>query len=201
MTGRIVLINLFALCFFLAPAIAVDLKDGDIIFQTSQSSQSLAIQKATHSNYSHMGIIIFRNGSPFVYEAAGRVQDTPLSAWIKRGKGGTYVVKRLRNADRLLAGKGVARLRKVAESFRGRPYDPYFQWSDDRIYCSELVWKIYQRAFGIEIGHLQKLRDFDLTAPAVQAKLRERYGKAIPLEEKVISPAAMFASEELITVE
>ena len=127
MTGKILLINLFALCFFLAPAIAADLKDGDIIFQTSQSSQSLAIQKATHSNYSHIGIIFFRNGSPFVYEAAGRVQDTPLSAWIKRGKGETYVVKRLRNADRLLTGKGTAKLRQIAESYRGKPYDPYFQ--------------------------------------------------------------------------
>ncbi|HRG10273.1 MAG TPA: peptidoglycan peptidase, partial [Cyclobacteriaceae bacterium] len=33
------------------------LKSGDIIFQTSQSSQSKAIQLATRSEYSHMGII------------------------------------------------------------------------------------------------------------------------------------------------
>lgn len=41
-------------------------QNGDIIFQTSLSSQSLAIQKATHSPYSHMGIIILKNGKPYV---------------------------------------------------------------------------------------------------------------------------------------
>ena len=33
------------------------IKEGDIIFQTSTSSQSKAIQLATHSKYSHVGII------------------------------------------------------------------------------------------------------------------------------------------------
>jgi sensor domain CHASE-containing protein len=33
---------------------AEQLRDGDIIFQTSRSEQSIAIQKATHSQYSHM---------------------------------------------------------------------------------------------------------------------------------------------------
>ena len=35
----------------------VELKNGDLIFHTSQSSQSQAIQIATNSKYSHMGII------------------------------------------------------------------------------------------------------------------------------------------------
>lgn len=34
-----------------------DYKNGDIIFQTSKSNQSKAIQLATDSKYSHMGII------------------------------------------------------------------------------------------------------------------------------------------------
>ena len=45
-------------------------KDGDVIFQTSLSSQSVAIQRATHSRYSHMGIIFFRSGQPYVFEAS-----------------------------------------------------------------------------------------------------------------------------------
>lgn len=32
-------------------------EEGDIIFQTSMSSQSQAIQLATHSPYSHMGVL------------------------------------------------------------------------------------------------------------------------------------------------
>jgi hypothetical protein len=44
------------------------------------------------------------------------------------------------------------------------------------------------------------LRDFDLSNPAVQAKLRERYGKELPLNEPVISPVSVFNSPELVTV-
>ena len=46
------------------------------------------------------------------------------------------------------------------------------------------------RRLGIEIGALQKLREFDLTDPAVKAKMRERYGKKVPLDEPVISPGS-----------
>jgi hypothetical protein len=48
--------------------------DGDIVFQTSRSTQSAAIQKATHSQYSHMGLVLYRNGQPYVVEAIGPVK-------------------------------------------------------------------------------------------------------------------------------
>jgi hypothetical protein len=38
-----------------ASASAAPLRDGDIIFHTSRSAQSVAIQHATHSPYSHVG--------------------------------------------------------------------------------------------------------------------------------------------------
>lgn len=176
------------------------LRDGDIIFQTSRSNQSAAIQRASRSRYSHMGIIFIQNGKPFVYEAIRTVQFTPLEKWVSRGEGGHYVVKRLLAADRLLTADAVARLRKTAKRFGGKPYDLTFEWSDDRIYCSELVWKIYQRGLGIRIGRLQKLRDFDLSDTLVKAKLRERYGNHIPMEETVISPGEMFCAEVLTVV-
>jgi len=82
----------------------------------------------------------------------------------------------------------------------GKPYDLYFEWSDERIYCSELVWKIYKECTGVEIGELQKLSDFDLTSDIVKRKLEERYGNNIPMNELVISPGAMFDSELLMEV-
>jgi hypothetical protein len=62
------------------------------------------------------------------------------------------------------------------------------------------VWKIYQQATGIEIGELQKLKEFDLSDASVKAIMKERYPNKIPTEEKVISPAAIFDSELLVTV-
>lgn len=182
-------------------ALAQPLRDGDIIFHTSRSAQSLAIQKATHSRYSHMGIVFLRGGEPYVYEAIKTVQYTPLKKWIARGEGGHYVVKRLHDADRILTPDAVARLRQTAAKFAGKPYDLTFEWSDQRIYCSELVWKIYDRALGVRVGRLQKLREFDLSDPRVKAKMKERYGHKIPLAENVISPGEMFAFEGLVVVD
>ena len=91
-------------------------------------------------------------------------------------------------------------MRRAAERFQGRPYDLTFEWSDSRIYCSELVWKAFERALGIRIGSLQRLRDFDLSDPDVQARMKQRYGTNVPLDEAVISPAAMFAAPNLVTV-
>ncbi len=178
-------------------ALADQLRDGDIIFHTSRSTQSIAIQKATHSKYSHMGIIFFRDGKPYVYEAIKTVQYTPLKEWVARGEGGHYVVKRLENADRMLTPQGVVKLRQAATRFQGKLYDLTFEWSDSRMYCSELVWKIYNRGPGLHLGRLQKLRDFDLSDPVVKSKMKERYGNHIPMEETVISPGEMFSADVL----
>lgn len=145
--------------------------NGDIVFQISRSSQSTAIQLATGSSYSHMGIVYLRDGDAFVFEAVQPVKLTPLTDWVARG-----------------------------ESFSGKDYDLYFEWSDERIYCSELVWKIFEQGAGLEIGELAVMGDFDLSHPSVKAKLAERFGGNVPLQETVISPSAMFAAPQLQTV-
>ena len=195
-----VLIVAFLALLACGDSLAAQLRDGDIIFHTSRSAQSIAIQKATHSKYSHMGIVFIRDGNPFVYEAIKTVRYTPLKKWVARGEGGHYVVKRLRDADRVLTAEAIVRLREVAAKLQGKPYDLTFEWSDSRIYCSELVWKIYDRGLGLSVGRLQKLRDFDLSDPIVKNKMKERYGKAIPLDETVISPGEMFSFEGLVVV-
>lgn len=91
-------------------------------------------------------------------------------------------------------------MKREGEKYKGKDYDIYFEWSDDKMYCSELVWKIYYEATGIEIGESERLEDFDLSHQVVQEKLRERYGDNIPFQERVISPAAMFNSDQLILV-
>lgn len=175
-------------------------RDGDLVFQTSRSRQSRAIQLATGSPYSHMGIVHLRRGKPFVFEAVQPVRSTPLSAWIDRGEGGHVVVKRLREADTLLTPAVRRKMWAVGESFAGRGYDRYFEWSDERLYCSELVWKIYARGAGIRLGERQRFAEVDRSHPLVAARIRERFGDSPPLDEMVISPAAMFQAPELVTV-
>lgn len=175
-------------------------QNGDIIFQTSLSSQSQAIQLATHSMYSHMGIIYEENGNYYVFEAIQPVQLTKFDKWIKRGKNSHFIVKRLKNSEIRLTNDVLKKMKAVGKEFEGKNYDLYFEWSDERVYCSELVWKIYKRALNIEIGKLQQIKDFDLSNPIVQSKMKERYGNNIPLNESVISPSQMYKSDELIEV-
>jgi len=153
------------------------LMDGDILFQISTSGQGKAIQLATNSPYSHCGILFRENNEWMVFEGVQPVKKTKLSEWIHRGDGQHYVNKRHKDA-----------------------YDLTFEWNDDRIYCSELVYKIYQRGAGLSVGTLQKLKDFNLNSPVVGAKLKERYGKNIPLNETVISPGAIFADSSLVEI-
>lgn len=176
------------------------LREGDILFHSSNSAQSDAIARATKSPYTHMGMLLIKDGRAQVLEAADTVRYTALDEWIARGAGSQYVVKRLRDADQVLTENGVRELRRSAHSMLGKRYDAAFSWSDQRMYCSELVWKIYARALGVRIGKQARLRDFALHDPVVKRALRERYGKRVPLQERVISPAAMFAADNLVLV-
>lgn len=176
------------------------LQDGDIIFQISKSSQSEAIQQATHSKYSHCGIIFKKDNKYFVYEAIEPVVKTQLNHWINRGKDGHYIVKRLKDADKLLTAEVKKRMFNEALKHYGKHYDLSFSWLDDKMYCSELVWKVFERGADIEIGKLEELRDFDLSHPIVQQKTRERFGQDVPMNEMVISPASIFESDKLYTV-
>jgi uncharacterized protein YycO len=179
---------------------STEFQNGDIIFQTSKSGQSRAIQMATGSKYSHMGIIYKQGNGFYVYEAVQPVKLTPLNDWIKRGEKEHYIVKRIKDSKNLLTPETLTKMKQIGEKYTGKDYDLYFEWSDSRIYCSELVWKIYKEAVGLEIGELEKLSDFNLTDSAVKQKLAERYGDTIPNDELVISPASMFHSDKLITV-
>ena len=178
----------------------IELQNGDLIFHTSRSNQSQAIQIATNSKYSHMGIIYKEEENYLVYEAVQTVKTTNLDDWINRGENGNYVVKRLKNSEKYFSDEGIQKMKIVGKKYLGKDYDLRFKWSDDKIYCSELAWKIYKEAFNIEIGELEKVEDFDLSNKTVQKKVKERYGSDIPKDEFVITPDRMFKSEKLMTI-
>lgn len=179
-------------------ALAYEPQAGDIVFHTSTSSQSKAVQAATRSPYSHVGVVLFKHGKPFVFEAVQPVKYTPLKTWLDRGQGRRYVIKRPKTP---LTPAQQKRMAVDAKSYAGKPYDLTFEWSNTRIYCSELVWKLYESAADIRLAPLARLGSFDLRHPAVRTKLRERYGKNVPLDEPVISPQAIFDSPLLVTVD
>ena len=72
----------------------MDVREGDVIFQTSLSQQSPLIQIATRSKITHCGIVVMKNGKPYVLETLKTLVVTPLDKFIARGEDGKYWLKR-----------------------------------------------------------------------------------------------------------
>lgn len=189
------------------------LKTGDIIFQTSQSSQSLAILMASGSAYSHMGIIeIDENNQAFVEEATGPVKSTPLDQWIKHGTGNRITIKRMND---LQPEKATAVL-KAAHTYDGLPYDIFFLSTKDAIYCSELVQLAFKEGAGIDLGKFEKVKSLNFDNFAARKLIQKRWRKdplCQPaenetfescfnkiLEQDLITPASISADSKLQTV-
>ncbi len=90
-----------------------------------------------------MGIVYEQDNDFYVYEAVQSVKLTPLKDWIARGENQHFVVKRIKDSKNILTDDNLEIMRQVGEKHKGKDYDLYFEWSDSKIYCSELVWKIY----------------------------------------------------------
>lgn len=186
------------------------LKTGDIIFQTSRSSQSLAILLASGSAYSHMGIIeIDSDNQPLVQEATGPVKSTPLDQWIKHGTGSRFTIKRM--AD--LRPEEALAVLKAAHSYDGLPYDIFFLPNKDAIYCSELVQIAFKEGASIDLGKFEKVKSLNIDNFAARQLIQKRWRKdplcqpaenetfescfAKILEQDLITPASISSDPRL----
>jgi hypothetical protein len=193
-----VVVTVALLVLSLVVAADPGLRDGDLVFQASRSGQSAAVALATQSRLTHVGVVFLDGGRPWVLEAVEPVKRTSYDAWRRRGHGGQVWVKRLRDADRVLTPEVVDRMRSLGGSWLGRHYDLQFRWDDDRLYCSELVHKLYERGAGVRLGHVQRAGELGLGHPEVQRKLRERFGThGFDPAEPVITPQALFDDPRL----
>jgi hypothetical protein len=176
------------------------LKEGDIIFQTTGGEQGEAIMLATKSKYTHCGILFKDKNKWYVYEAIQPVQVNALEDFIERGDGQHYVIKRLKSEYRKNP-LPIDQMKIHAKTYMGKDYDVFFNWSNEEIYCSELVYKIYQEGAGIAICDKKYLKDYNINHPVVKALMKKRYGTKIPLNEMMIAPSTIFESEKMELVE
>ena len=185
------------------------LRTGDLVFQTSRSSQSEAIGLATGSPYTHVGLVRVDGGATFVVEAASTVRVVPLEGWIARGEGGRVAILR----DPGLTAEQRERPWKAARELRGRPYDPFFLFDEQRIYCSELVHRAY-RTIGIELGEIERLGQLATGSEAVRVLLDARWSRhpgcrgasrladceRTLLDQRLVTPAALARDPRLVVV-
>lgn len=168
------------------------LREGDIVFSSSVRGQGEAIIAATGSRHTHCGIVVRHEGRLMVLEAVQPVGITTLEAFISRSRPGTFLAMRANTAP---APESYRKALDWAVKQIGRDYDPRFSWGDRNLYCSELVWKIYQKA-GIRLCEPRRFRDYDLDQPAVRKIIQQRFGgmHRVPLDEKAVAPSDIAAS-------
>ena len=171
---------------------------GDIIFHTSKTRLSFVTSVATKSQYTHVGMIIMRKNKPYVIEANGTIKINSLRKFTNRGIGKRFVVLRFKND---LNKKQKRKLTKEARKQIGKKYDSKFKWGDKKLYCSELVFKVYKKALGIELNKPEKIGDFYSSwNPIITKFAKRKYGKKLPLNEKIITPKRLYESELLTRV-
>jgi hypothetical protein len=180
------------LCVNAAAADAVPpLKTGDIVLQASRSERAETIRKVTRSPYSHVGIVEVADDGVYVVEAISPVSRTPFEKWKRRGIGGQLTVMRPRLDAR--------QLQAAVESAKhelGKPYDSRYGWDDEKLYCSELVVKAFQRAAHVTYGARVRLDQLHLSffEKAFAAK------QGVPLSQEVVPPGTLAADPKLDVV-
>jgi len=175
----------------------VELQAGDVLFQDLPGPLGEAIKLATGSKYSHCAIVLKDENGLFVFEAVEPVRRVEIEDWIDQGINDHYVVRRLPKAKEVLSPEVIERMLSVSKEQLGKHYDGLFEWNDDRIYCSELVWMAYAEGAGIELCATRPLKEYDLSSPEVKAQIEMRYGRSAPMDEPMVSPEDLLRSELL----
>lgn len=168
---------------------------GDVLFQQSRPNRlTTTIEGVTESKVSHCGIVVEEEGEWHVLEAIGPVKVTPLDEWIRHGIGNRFAAYRLPPALSNCIPDFVAQ----AYAFVGLPYDMRYELDDEKIYCSELVYKAYMRATGDELGALVKLGD--LNWEPFEESIRHFEKGPVPLERRMITPRDLMDAPQLVRV-
>ncbi len=177
------------------------LEPGDIVFQQTYGVQSTAVQLATDSPWSHVGVYwVDENGKEWIYEAVQPVRFTSLDSFRARSDGAIYAM-RLKDRS-VLSTRVVSQMTTYAQKQLGKNYDSKFLWSDYTMYCSELVWKMYKEGAGIQLCKPKRFQDYNLKHPQVLALIEKRYGALtnLPTTEQVVAPSDVAASQLLVEV-
>ena len=165
-----------------------DVREGDVIFQTSLSQQSPLIKMGTRSTITHCGIVVIKDGKPYVLETQKTLVLTPLKKFIARGKDGKYWHKR----------PELDNIKIKYSGYLGKPYDLAFKFDNGKFYCSELIYDVYLNQLGVELCKPKTIDDYLILGthriPKIKRVMKKR---GISLEQYAVAPVDVFNSKEL----
>ncbi len=167
---------------------------GDVVFQSLAHNPVIdAIEGCSGSPYSHCGIVVKTAEGWKVLEAIGPVMERPLVRWVAQGREKKFSVYRLKEKHQPKVEAMIAEARK----FLGRPYDIQYELDDEKIYCSELIYKGWLAATGEKMGKLVKLGDLDWKPHELVIR---QIAHGLPLERVMITPRDLARAPQLAAV-
>ena len=165
-----------------------DVREGDVIFQTSLSQQSPLIKMGTRSTITHCGVVVMKDGKPYVLETQKTLVLTPLKKFIARGKDSKYWHKRPK----------LDNIKIKYSSYLGKPYDLAFKFDNGKFYCSELIYDVYLNQLGIELCKPKTIDNYLILGshriPKIKRAMKKR---GITMEQYAVAPVDVFNSKEL----
>ncbi len=139
----------------------IEFKEGDLVFQDLDCGPLCdAIEAVTEGykgrDFSHVAIIIKENNRLRAIEAIGtEVRTLSIdSLFLRTPSKNKYLVMRLNDEYQYLS-KNIS---KKSLQYIGKKYDDRFIMNNDSLYCSELVYEVFNASFKNEtIFHLQEM--------------------------------------------
>lgn len=176
------------------------LQNGDIVFQSGVGQQAKAVIAATDSEWTHVGVVFQEQGQWWVLEAVQPVKVTKLNDFIKRHPS-SFHARRLKDTTPITA-EALVRAKSWAKNQLRKPYDFKFLWDDDKLYCSELVWKLYKHAADVELCEPRPTESYNLQDPAVASLVKRRFGSIenLPKDTPTVAPSDLAESPLLVEV-
>jgi hypothetical protein len=210
------------------------LHQGDMVFIRSRSQNAEGIAMLSDPTaepdedriFTHCGIVLREDGQLKVLEGAGRgtppltlencQTEEAIDVAHEHGDNPHHIyVRRWRSAEDLAEAK-LASLIEKAKKLHSKPYDHAFSWTDDKMYCSELIWKAYAAA-SLSLPHstvdsymksVQKVLDDPNLDDGKRTKLSaalkrlalNRGGPAVDPDEYAVSPEDIFNSKDLVSI-
>ena len=175
------------------------LKEGDLIFSSIDLLVCRQVARETGSWSSHVGFVIRENNQWVVVESkVPFVCKTPLKKFIQRTRNGQIMVRRLKQP---LTAQQIAKLKQLTEKYLGRLYHSGFDFDSDRLFCSKLVYLIYKKAAGVELGQILTLETLiNQNSQASSGLSHLWYLGSVPWQRRTLTPASQINDPQLSTV-
>lgn len=145
MKSRIFTLIIVALCISSCTKPAI--RTGDLLFVDDTSSElTKAINDVTQThaaNYTHVGICEVIDNEVFVYHASSEkgVLKEPLAEFCANRKNSKLDVYRIKDISK----DQLEMALQNANNMLGRPYDFAYLYGDEKMYCSELIYEIFEQ--------------------------------------------------------